>query len=116
MNKVLEKATSHFRDKISGDMKYTVVPEWGDVKVYFKSSITLREQSRLIELATQGKTVEALVETLITKARNEDGSKMFTIADKMTFLNEVDPAVIIRVVGEINDSNAEASLEQVEKN
>lgn len=117
MNKVLEQATSHFREKISADMKYVVVPEWGDVKVYFKPSITLREQSRLIELATQGKTVEALVETLITKARNEDGTKMFTIADKMTFLNEVDPAVIIRVVGEINDVNGPIDdMGAVEKN
>lgn len=116
MNKVLESATSHFRAKISQEMKYVPVPEWGDVKIYFKPSITLREQSRLIELATAGKTVEALVETLIVKARNEDGSKMFTIADKMTFLNEIDPEVIIRVVSEINSHNADVALEAVEKN
>jgi hypothetical protein len=117
MNKVLESATSHFREKISADMKHIVVPEWNDAKVYFKPSITLREQSRLIELATQGKTVEALVETLIVKARNEDGSKIFTIADKMTFLNEVDPAVIIRVVGEINESTGPIDdVDVVEKN
>lgn len=116
MNKVLERATSHFRDKISVEMQSITVPEWGDAKIYFKPTITLREQSRLIELATAGKTVEALVETLIVKARNEDGSKMFTIADKMTFLNEIDPEVIIRVVSEINSQNADVSMEAVEKN
>jgi hypothetical protein len=116
MNNVLERATNHFRDKISAEMQSITVPEWGDAKIYFKPSITLREQSRLIELATAGKTVEALVETLIVKARNEDGSKMFTIADKMTFLNEIDPEVIIRVVSEINSQNADISLEAVEKN
>lgn len=117
MNQVLQSATTHFREKISGDMKSVTVPEWNNAKIYFKKSITLREQSRLIELASKGQTVEALVETLIVKARNEDGTKMFTIADKMTFLNEVDPAVIIRLVGEINTANGEDdALEVVEKN
>lgn len=116
MSKVLDKATSHFRAKISGEMKYVVVPEW-DAKVYFKSSITLREQSKLIELASQGKQVEALCESLIVKARNEDGTKMFSTVDKVTLMNEVDPNVIIRVVGEINSANDdETDLEKVEKN
>jgi hypothetical protein len=115
MNKVLEKATSHFRTKISEAMLHVEVPEW-DVKIYAKPSVTLREQSKLIELATQGKTVEALVETLIVKARNEDGSKMFAMADKQIFLNEVDPQVLIRVVGEINSLYDDQTLETVEKN
>lgn len=116
MSKVLEKATSHFRAKVTGEMKYVFVPEW-DEKIYFKPSITLKDQSKLIELASQGKTVEALVETLIVKARNADGTKMFAMPDKVTFMNEVDPAVLIRVVGEINDaSNTDGDLETVEKN
>ena len=97
-------------------MKFVYVPEW-DEKIYFKPTITLKEQSKLIELASQGKTVEALVETLITKARNEDGTKMFSMPHKVIFMNEVDPAVLIRVVGEINQaSNEEVDLEIVEKN
>lgn len=116
MSRVLERATSHFRAKISGDMNYINVPEW-ETKIYFKNTISLKEQSKLVELASQGKTVEALVETLIVKARNEDGTKMFTIMDKPTFMNEVDPNVMIRVVGEINsESNQETDLEKVEKN
>jgi hypothetical protein len=116
MSKVLDKATSHFRAKVSGEMKSVYVPEW-ETKVYFKSSITLREQSKLIELASQGKQVEALCESLIVKARNEDGTKMFSTVDKVTLMNEVDPNVIIRVVGEINQTNdEETDLEKVEKN
>jgi len=116
MSKILEKATAHFRDRISGEMKKIHVPEW-ECDIYFKASITLREQSKLIELATQGKTVEALVETLIVKARNIDGTKMFTMPDKMTFMNEVDPNVIIRIVSEINEqSYSEDDMEKVEKN
>ena len=112
---VLDTATAHFRTKISGDMTHITVPEWGDAKIYFKSSNTLTEESRLLNLAQQGKTVEALVETLITKARKEDGSKMFTIHDKATFMNEVDPSVVIRVCGEMNQS-LDSNLEIVEKN
>jgi hypothetical protein len=109
MSKILEKATEHFRSQISGEMNKISVPEW-DCDIYFKSVNTLKEESKLIELAQQGKTVEALVESLITKSRNKDGSKMFNMADKATFMNEVDPQIVIRVVGEmnavINDANA----------
>jgi hypothetical protein len=115
MTKVLDKATGHFRSKIGGEMKSIFVPEW-DAKIFFKSSITLKEQSKLIELSSQGKTVEALVESLITKARNEDGTKMFTAMDKVVFMNEVDPQVIIRVVAEINETTSEDSLDEIEKN
>ena len=115
MNKILDKATSHFREKLSGDLKSIDVPEW-DAKIYFKSVITLKEQSKLIELSSQGKQVEALVESLVVKARNEDGTKMFTMVDKVTLMNEVDPAVLIRVVSEINNAGAEPTLDEVEKN
>ena len=116
MNKVLDKATSHFRSKLNADMQHIYVPEW-DSKVYFKTTITLKEQSKLIELATAGKQVEALCESLIVKARNEDGTKMFGPADKVILMNEVDPAVIIRVVGEINELSGEnVDTETVEKN
>lgn len=116
MSKVLDKATSHFRSKISGEMKKIHVPEW-ECDIYFKPTMTLKEQGKLVELASAGKQVEALVESLIVKARNQDGTKMFAMPDKITLLNEVDPSVIIRVVGEINEANEEeASLENVEKN
>jgi len=114
MTKVLEKATAHFRNQISGEMKSTTVPEWGDAKIFWKSATTLREEGKILELSQQGKTVEALVESLIVRARNEDGTKMFTFADKMVLLNEVDPKVLIRVVGEMNQVNLD--LEEAEKN
>lgn len=116
MTTALEKATEHFRSKLSGSMKSVTVPEWGDLKIYFKDTNTLKEESKLIELAQQNKVVEALVETLIVKARNEDGTKMFSTLDKNTFLNEVDPTVVIRVVGEINEVTAAPGLGDAEKN
>ena len=116
MSKILDKATAHFRNKIGGEMKKIHVPEW-ECDIYFKTSNTLKEEAKLIELAQQGKTVEALVETLITKSRNQDGTKMFNMPDKMIFMNEVDPQVIIRVVGEMNvAANEDMEASVVEKN
>lgn len=116
MSKILERATAHFRAKIGGEMRKIHVPEW-ECDIYYKPSNTLKEQAKLIELAQQGKTVEALVETLIIKARNQDGTRMFTMPDKMTFMNEVDPKVIIRVVGDMNEvADEDYNQEQVEKN
>ena len=116
MNSALDKATSHFRTKLGGELKSIQVPEW-ELANYYKETITLKEQSKLIELATGGKTTEALVETLITKARNADGTKMFLPTDKVVFMNEVDPAVLIRAVSEINNFNLEdLTPAEIEKN
>lgn len=116
MSKVLEQATAHFRNQISGEMKSIDVPEWKS-KIYFKTATTLREEGKILELSQQGKTVEALVESLIIKARHEDGTKMFGLADKVVLMNEVDPKVLVRVVGEMNSiTPEELGIGEVEKN
>ena len=58
----IEKITGHFRNKITGQMKSIQVPEW-DMEIYFKEVNTLTEESKMLSLAQQGKTIEALVET-----------------------------------------------------
>jgi hypothetical protein len=116
MSKVLEKATAHFRNKISGAMRKVHVPEW-ETDIFFKEASSLKEESKILELSQQGKTIEALVESLVVKARNEDGTKMFAMPDKITLMNEVDPQVLIRVIGEMNQVNMEdMNLDAVEKN
>lgn len=116
MSKILEKATAHFRNQISGEMKSIKVPEW-ECDIYFKTATNLREEGKILELTQQGKTVEALVESLIIKARNIDGTKMFGLADKAVLMNEVDPKVLVRVVGEMNSiSPEELGIGEVEKN
>jgi hypothetical protein len=116
MNKVLERATAHFRNQISGDMQCIEVPEW-ETKVYYKTVNNLREEGKILELTQQGKSVEALVESLIIKARNEDGTKMFAAIDKTTLMSEVDPKVLVRVVGQMNSVSPEDfSVGEAEKN
>jgi hypothetical protein len=113
MSKVLDKAPAQFRNKISGEMRKIEVPEW-ECNIWVKNSATLREESMILELSLQGKSVEALVESIIVKARNEDGTKMFGMPDKVTFMNEVDPQIIIRVAADIN--NIPMSMDEAEKN
>lgn len=114
MSNPLEKVTSHFKHKISGEMRSVHVPEW-DMEIYYKSSNTLKEQQSIIQQAQKGNTVEALVESLIMKARDKDGKKIFKPADKTVFMNEADPEVVIRVVGEMNNVDLE-QVGEVEKN
>jgi hypothetical protein len=115
MSQVLARATEHFRAKVGGEMKVLEVPEWGNTKIYYKPVNTLKEQSKLIELASQNKTVEALVESLVIRARNEDGSKMFSMTDRVVLMNEVDPNTVIRIVTEMNRAIEEGE-DQAEKN
>lgn len=113
MNTVLQKATSHFRTQLDGTMRELDVPEW-ECKVYYYPTSSFKDESSVLKLQQEGKTVEALVQSLIVKCRNADGSKMFQSADRVTMMNEVDPKVIIRIASVINSD--EYSIDDVEKN
>ena len=114
MNAILNKATSHFRSKLDRSLRHIDVPEW-ETQVYFYETTPLRDESQILKLQQEGKPVEALVQSLVVKARNADGTKMFQNADRQVLLNEVDPKVIIRIASAINGVDDD-SLEDVEKN
>ena len=114
MSTILDNATKHFRSKLDGTLEKIEVPEW-DTVVYFYPTTPLKEESQILRLQQEGKSVDALVMSLIIKARNADGSKMFAPADKVTMMNEVDPKIILRVAAAINGVDTE-SLDEVEKN
>jgi len=117
MTSPISKVTNHYRNKISGEMKFIEVPEWDNLKIFYKSTITMKEQGRILKAATEGNQLDAIVEALIIRARNEDESRMFTMADKVSLQNEADPAVIIRVVATMNEENdKDLSLEEATKN
>jgi hypothetical protein len=68
-----------------------------------------------MNLTQQGKTAEALVESIVLKAMDEDGNRIFKDMDKPELLNQADPQVLIKVAGVLNNANAE-SIEDIEKN
>ena len=111
---VLDNAKSHFADKATGDLKKITVPEW-KCDIYYKPINSFAIESKVIELTQKGKTVEALIETLILKALNADGKPMFNKFDKLALMNEVDPGIITRIVTEINSTDL-VEYEAVEKN
>ena len=53
--------------------------------------------------------------SIINKARHADGSVMFNKHDKATFMNEVDPAVILTVAGKLNAVEL-PTMEEASKN
>lgn len=111
---VIENAVKHFRSKLDGSLNRFYVEEWA-TDVYYTGTSTLREESQILKLQQEGKTVEALVQSLINKARMADGTLMFKPADKMTLLNEVDPKVIIKIAAVLNGVDAD-TVEDIEKN
>ena len=110
---VLNNAKEHFKERLAGGLQKVTVPEWKS-DVYFRPSYPFAVEQDIIRLQSEGKTVEALVETLIKKALDPEGRPMFSKFDKVSLMNEVDPNVIIRVCAEIN--TPVETLEQIAKN
>lgn len=110
---VLERATAHYQDRIK-NMASFEVEEWG-VTIYHRPVSTLAQEAEVIELARRNKTTEAMVVTIINKARDENGKAMFSKHDKAALMNEVDPAVILKIAERIN-GGAMPNVEELEKN
>lgn len=98
---VITNARSHYKEQLAGELKSIEVPEW-NTTIYYKTLSNFVEEQKVIELHNKGNLVEALVETLIQKAMDEQGKKMFKNGDRDVLMREVDPNVIIRVCTEIN--------------
>lgn len=106
---IMENATKHFKEQLSGDLLQIEVPEW-DAIIWFKPAFTFAQQEKIITLSNDGKMVEALVETLIVRSLDKEGKRIFTHASKPRLMNEVDPNIIIRVVTEMNQEIKDEDL------
>lgn len=98
---IIDKAKAHFISRVGGNLLSTEVPEW-DCTIYFKPSISLKSQAPISKLLSEGKSEEALVQTLIIRALDESGKPAFRPADKVELMHRCDPDVISRVVREMN--------------
>jgi len=110
----IDRVTKHFQGKIAGALNKVYVEEW-DMDVYFRTTSTLKQESKIVELSSQGKTIEALVETIITKSMDENGKPLFSIHDKAALLNEADPTVVLKLSRALNGGDIE-TVEEAEKN
>lgn len=113
MSKILANAQEHFKSKLSGGLNKMTVEEW-KTDIYYKPAYSFAVESKIIELQQAGKTVEALVESVINKAMGPEGKPMFNRMDKFTLMNEVDPQVLLRIATVLN--SATTDYEAVVKN
>ena len=104
---VLSNAKTHFRSALGAELQSIEVPEWNST-IYFKTASSFNVEKKILDLHSKGSMVEALIETLLQKSLNKDGSKVFAPADKVVLMREVDPDVIIRVVSAMNAAKDEA--------
>lgn len=106
---------SHFKSKVAGELRKMTVEEW-QTDIYFKSAYPFAVESKIINLQQQGKTVEALVESILQKALNPEGKPLFTNSDRNMLMYEADPSVLLRIAGELNSATSEYEYEDIAKN
>lgn len=115
-NPVLAKAIQHFKNRSDAEMMSIEVPEW-DTTIYYKHIGTFQDQSKVMQLHQAGKVVEALVETIITKARTKDGKLMFQPAERLFLLTECDPEVLVKIATALNTTvDSTYDVEETAKN
>ena len=105
---VINNAKVHFKTKLTDKLEWVDVPEWDNTKIYFKSSANLKQTEEVVALYRDNKIAEALVMVLMSRALNEDKSRMFAPADKFDLMNSVDPDVVTRIATHILNSEPEA--------
>lgn len=110
----IQKAQAHFQTKLAGELKMTRVEAW-DLDVYFREITTLKQEAQVIELAQSGKTVEALITTIINKALDKDGKPLFVSADKAALMNEAEPSIVLNLSKALNGGEL-PPVEEIEKN
>ena len=98
----IEKATSHFRERLNGELLHLDVPEWGEkgkpFKIYFKPLINFKAQEKIFKLVSDGKSSEALCMTLIIRALDKAGKPLFQDGHMASLMFETDPDVVSGIV------------------
>lgn len=110
---IIDKVTKHFNESIDNNLKKYHVSEW-DLDVYYYPTYSFKDEAKVMQAQSAGKTVDALIETIIIKARDDSGKRLFKDADRSALMNEADPHIVIKLAGAIN--NGEVSSEDVAKN
>ena len=99
---VIEKAAAQFRERLNGEPQSIDVPEWSEkdkpFKIYFKPLINFKAQEKIYALVNAGKASEAICQTLVIRALDEDGKQIFQTHDKESLMRESDPDVVGRII------------------
>lgn len=93
--------------------KHIYVEEW-DQDIYM-TPLTLDEQDK-INARSKGSPYQLAVFALITKAQDEKGNSLFTIADKTDLLHNVSFSTVEKIITTIYSSDGGSSAGEAEKN
>jgi hypothetical protein len=97
--KAIDRATAHFSKQTPKEID---VPQWADesgapLKI-FVNPLTVKDRDALSKIEDRiGPGLELLVQGLIIHARDEQGEKLFTLADKPALMNRVDPSIVLSI-------------------
>ena len=114
MTTLQDKISQHYQSAISGELHKYHCEEWG-IDIYFRTTYPFKDEAKIVELASKGMVVDALVETVLVKSRDANGKRLFTEADRHRLMNEADPAVIIKISTAINDAKIQSMPETIAK-
>ena len=109
MTDVMKKISKHYQSLVTKDMEMLNVPEW-DMDIYYRTTNSFADERAMIAHQTKGEIVEALVQSIVSKARDKNGKKILSDAHKDQLMNEADPKVLTRVATHLN--NAQVTLTQ----
>lgn len=120
MTDILSRAKAHYRDRLAAPLQHIEVPEWPDengepTKIFYRASMTLAEQQEILALNQAGKVGEALIATLIAKALDENGKKVFRLVNRTELMKQVDSEIVARIVSTMNQDDG-LTDEEIEKN
>ena len=111
MSLMLEAAKVQFRDRMSGKLQSSEIPEW---VVDGKPAMNFKDQGEVLKLHAENKQAEAVAMTFILRALDEDGKMIFKRANMTELMRSVDPEVISRVVSEMGGD--EPDFDEATKN
>ena len=109
----IESAKAHFSSLETQSFK---VEEWrdenGEPLTIYHTPMTLHEKDRLYKRA-KGESLELMAYVLIFKAVSETGEPLFTMDDKYSLMNSVDPDVLSEAAANLlNNSSVDEQLEK----
>lgn len=114
--RVIEQVKQHYQ---SQQRLVVAVPEWGEPDKPLEIHIfpmTMAEAGLIQRMSgKKGSPVENAVNSLIVKARDTDGNRLFKVEDKDELLNYGDCRVILRINDEI-ERHFYQSVEQLKGN
>ncbi len=101
---LLSKATQHFREQLQNKSESIEVSEWGETIHY--RPMNGKQRDAILKYINAGQLMEAYVESIVLRSRDEDGKLMFKPIHRRELMTKVDPDIIQRIATEMNTLDA----------